>query len=119
MSRRPPPPNRTSNRPLLFTTQANPSPLSSQNSSTNSSVLSAASTQLDYDTNYLFNDTTIPNGPGTFVDLDTLPPPPPSPTTYSMTQPEWTSGFSTESRPITPPQGYDEEPEDTGAGIGG
>lgn len=132
MSRRPPPPTNRPNRPLLFTTQAN----SSQSSSSNSSIRlsptpssrSAATTQLDYDSmdewmplqlSYLLNDTTAPNGPGTFVNLDPLPPPPSPSTTNSISLAEWISGFPTESRPITPTQDNDEEPEDTGAGIGG
>ena len=134
---RPPPPTDRSNRPLLFTTQANSSQSSSPNSSidssstsyqsstiyssTNSSRLSSAPTELDYDsmddwTPYLFFDSTVPNGPGTFVNLDSIPSPPPSPHSISLS--EWISGFSTESRPITPIQDNDEEPEDTGAGIG-
>ena len=142
---RPPPPTNRSDRPLLFTTQANSSQSSSGNSSvdstsssylsssynsteysyTNSSRMSAAPTELDYDSmddwapiqfNYLFFDSTVPNGPGTFVNLDSIPSPPPS--THSISLSEWISGFSTESRPTTPIQDNDEEPEDTGAGIG-
>ena len=50
---------------------------------------------------YLFDDTQVPNGAGTFVTLDSLSPPPPPPS------------------PL-PPQDTEEpeEPEDTGAGIG-
>lgn len=125
---RPPPATNRPNRPLLFTTEANSSLSSSSGSSTNSSLASAAPTELDDDNienwapiqfNYLFDDTTVPNGPGTFVNLDTLP-------HHTISLAEWTSGFSTESRPTTPIQDNDEEPiqdndekpEDTGAGIG-